>query len=219
MPDPAPRPHAVFDFDGVLVRRDSTAELIGRRLRRRPWLLPLTAVPLAAYAATAVVPPLQAPASRVVVRAALAGTTSARTAAAGRLLGAELAADDRVRVDGAVARMREHLADGDVTVVSAGLAPTVRAFLDALDLHDVALVASGLGAVLGGTVLTDHTYGRAKVARAAAAGLHAWDHAYTDAASDFPLLEPAAHRVLVNPRPSVVTAARRRWPDVEVVRW
>lgn len=127
MPDPAPRPHAVFDFDGVLVRRDSTAELIGRRLRRRPWLLPLTAVPLAAYAATAVVPPLQAPASRVVVRAALAGTTSARTAAAGRLLGAELAGDDRVRVDGAVARMREHLAEGDVTVVSAGLAPTVRA--------------------------------------------------------------------------------------------
>lgn len=218
MPDTA-APHAVFDFDGVLVRRDSTVALLRRRFRRRPWVLALVAGPLAAYGATAWVPPLQAPASRLVVRTSLAGTTRARVVATARSLGADLARDDRTRVDGAVGRLREHLQDGGVTVVSAGLAPTVRAYLDALDLHDVGLVASGVGGGLGGASLVDHTYGAAKVVRAAAAGLHTWEHAYTDALSDFPLLEPAAHRVLVNARAGVVAAARARWPDVEVVRW
>lgn len=214
-----PPHHAVFDFDGVLVRRDSTVELLRRRFRRRPWLLPLALGPLTAYAATVATPPLQAPASRVVVRAALAGTTRARVEASGRALGAELAGDDRWRVDAAVAAVRTHLAEGAVTVVSAGLDITVRAYLDALDLHDVAVVASRLDGRLGGVHLTDHTYGAAKVVRAAAAGLHRWDVAYTDAASDFPLLAPARRRVLVNARPSVVAAARLRWPDVEVVTW
>ncbi|HEY1133124.1 MAG TPA: hypothetical protein VGE77_00980 [Nocardioides sp.] len=64
-----------------------------------------------------------------------------------------------------------------------------------------------------------HTYGAAKVVRAAAAGLHRWDVAYTDARSDFPLLSPARRKALVNARPATVAAARERWPDVEVLTW
>ncbi|MDT9593018.1 haloacid dehalogenase-like hydrolase [Nocardioides zeae] len=218
-PDPPARPHAVFDFDGVLVRRDSTVELLRRRFRRHPVLLPLAAGPLTAYAATGLVPPLRAPAARVVVRAGLLGARRAAVEEESRLLGATLAADPRWRVDAGVRAMRAHLVDGDVTVVSAGLGSTVRAYLDELGLSDVRVVASRVAGALGGAQLGDHTYGPAKVVRAAASGLRSWDHAYTDAASDFPLLEPARHRYLVNASRPVVAAARRRWPDVHVLTW
>ncbi|MDF9717066.1 haloacid dehalogenase-like hydrolase [Nocardioides sp. ChNu-99] len=218
-PDPAVRPHAVLDFDGVVVRHDSTVELLRRRLRARPWLLPVAAGPLVGYAVTSVAPPLRAPASLLVVRAALVGSRRADVEEAAWRLGAELAADPAWRVDAAVDVMRAHLAEGDVTVVSAGLAVTVRAFLDALGLAEVRVVASRIAGGIGGSLLTDHTYGAHKVVRAAAAGITAWDHAYTDAASDFPLLERARHRHLVNARRPVVAAARLRWPDVEVLTW
>jgi phosphatidylglycerophosphatase C len=205
---------ALFDLDGVLVRGDSFAMFMHRagavRWRRATGFAGLlVAAPLALFRAQ------RSRAIRVVVRAALVGMSTEelhrRTAAFGKAL----AEDPRRVLRDGVAAVRGHLAAGErVIVVTASEEKLARAFLDALGLDQVELVASQARP-------TVHNRGAAKVRQLAARGVGSrWQVAYSDSLTDLPMLLGARRAVLVNASPRTLARARAALGDrVVAVTW
>lgn len=192
----------VFDLDGVLLRGDSTVELLRRRLRSSPWLLPPVAATGALFALSDRRSPWRSRWSRAVVASALLGRRLESVEAELRALATDLHARPGLAPTRSVAALRSHVADGDrVLVSSAGLEPFVHAWVGLLGAGPAVTVAgSRLAQRRSGVVLADHHYGPRKVERAAELGFTApYDVVYSDSDSDLPLLERATNPVLVDP--------------------
>lgn len=205
----------LFDLDGVLVRGDSFAlfmrrEAVGwRRLAALAALLP--AIPLAVFKAH------RSRAIRLVVRAALLGLPVDELGRRTRAFGTVLAHEPGRVISDGVAAVRTHAASGDrVVVVTASEENLARAFLDALGLSTVELVASR---VRGRSLV--HTRGAEKVRQLAARGITPpWQVAYSDSLVDLPMLAEGRNAVLVNAEPRDLAQARAVLPGrVSAVRW
>ena len=222
MPErPAAPRHVQFDFDGVLVRRDSTATFIVRELRRRPVRLILALGPAAAYLAARPLPRLQGHLARLLLRLTMYGMDLDHVRASLSSLAGEMARDERAAVQPALDAVREALARGDrVLVNSASFEDFLTPFLAAHNL-DPAIVGSTLRPTRGGTVMARHNHGREKVRSAGALGWTAPnDLVVSDSISDLPLLATARTAVLVDVTPRIARRVSRSiTADVEVVRW
>lgn len=192
----------VLDFDGVLIRGDSTVELLRRVVAREPWRAGLVLPAAGAFALVGHGGLLRTPASRLVVASAFVGRRLEDVESQARNLAEQLLAQGERVPARPVAALRNHLERGDeVLVSSAGLEPFVRAWVERLvPGAPVVVAASVLAQGAAGVVLADHHHGAGKVDRARALGLGPpFDAVYTDSSADLPLLEHARAAVLVNP--------------------
>jgi phosphatidylglycerophosphatase C len=172
----------------------------------------LPAVPLAVLKAQ------RSRAIRLVVRAALLGLPAAELTRRTRAFGADLAREPGRVIRAGVAAVRAHAASGDrVVVVTASEQNLARAFLDALGLSTVELVATRVYGRSG----VVHNRGAEKVRQLAARGITPpWHVAYSDSLTDLPMLAGARHAVLVNAAPRVLARACAALPGrVSAVRW
>ncbi|MCL3817900.1 haloacid dehalogenase-like hydrolase [Aeromicrobium wangtongii] len=202
----------VFDLDGVLLHGDSTVELLRRRLRHSPWLLPPVAVAGALFALSDRRSRWRSRWSRAVVAAALLGRRIDSVEAELRALAEDLHAQEGLAPTRTVEALRSHVAQGDrVLVSSAGLEPFVHAWVDLLtEPGAVTAAGSRLAQHRSGVVLADHHYGGRKVERAAELGFAPpYDVVYSDSDSDLPLLECATTPVLVEPSDRTLDALPR----------
>ncbi|MGC0421166.1 haloacid dehalogenase-like hydrolase [Embleya sp. AB8] len=206
-----PRPLAVFDLDGTLVRGDSFGRFTRALLRRSPWR---------AVAATLCVPvlaPLYAfhrtrrHAFALLLRVATIGLPARRFES----LAAEFAIErtsERYRITDTVERARAHLAAGHRVVVATSCAePLAGAICRELGLAPVDVVASRLVRGRAGMRPLPACRGARKVERIRAAGItDPITHAYTDSSVDLPLLAAATHRYVVDPSPERSARIRAR---------
>jgi phosphatidylglycerophosphatase C len=134
-------------------------------------------------------------------------------------MGRELAAR-RTVVRQAVAQCRLAHLQGKTIVATASEETLARAFLDAVDLPDIPLLASRLEFTPRGALLAVHNVGEAKLHAIRAAGSEPEEAVlYTDSASDLPLARTARRTVAVNAAPhsfkklaaSARGIDRRRW--------
>jgi phosphatidylglycerophosphatase C len=198
---------ALFDMDGVLVKGDSFA-LFVRRVGAVGWRRATGFAGVLAAAPIALFPKQRSRAIRLVVRAGLLGLSTEEIHRRARAFGEALAKEPgRVRQDG-VAAAQSHLKAGDrVVVVTASEETLARAYLDAVGLHDVELVASQVGDVV-------HNRGAAKPEQLAARGISPpWQVAYSDCLTDLPMLRGARRAVLVNASQRSLARARRALGD------
>ena len=198
-----PPSHVVlFDLDGVLVNGDSFA-LFMRRAGAVGWRRATGFVGVLAAVPLALFPQQRSRAIRLVVRAGLLRMSTEelrrRAAAFGTVLARE---PGRVRRD-ALAAVRGHLAAGDlVIVVTASEQTLARAYLDALGLEDVELVASQIHRKV-------HNRGAVKLHQLATRGiLPPWRRAYSDSLTDLPMLCGARSPVIVNASQRMLARAR-----------
>lgn len=193
----------VFDFDGVLIRRDSTVELLRRRLAVRPALGPLLLPSITAFAAAGGREELRTRAARRIFSVAFAGMPRGEAARWVRATGAALGRNPALVVADAISAMHVHQEAGDTLVVaSAGLEPFIEGFLCAAGVNDAVVLGSTLRDGPRGAALDRHNFGRAKMALANDAGHPPpWARVYSDSLADLPLLRHAEVPVLVNGSP------------------
>jgi len=213
---------AMFDLDHTLIRCDSFAGFARELLLRRWWRtgLILTLGPL--------VGPLWM--SRRTRH--LAGSILVWTATVGLSERAFHALMDRhaerrfaggaLTCEAAVARLREHQAEGArIVVVTGAVAALAQRVCAHIGIGDVEVVGSSLRRALGGFVSGDHCFGPRKVAMLVERGFpHPWAFVYTDSSTDLPLLRLAEQRRLVNPKPVCQTKVLAALgSSVEVIDW
>jgi len=213
-------PVVVFDFDLTLTYWDTADRFFRWLLRREPWRLLVVALalpvlgPLLAFRRTRRWPVWFA------VWAATFGRSKRGLAA---LIDAHIdglpAGHASVFIPVAVARLREHLAQGDRVVIATGcLEPLARALLDRAGLGGVSLVASTMRPLLGGWVRERHCFSANKIPMLAERGFAPpWAVAYTDHRADLPVLSHSAQRFLVSPRPECLARIQAQFPDATTV--
>jgi phosphatidylglycerophosphatase C len=212
----AGRPVAVFDLDGTLLRGDTTVEFIRGLILRSP----------ARTAVALLIGPLLGPfffmpfARRNAITALLwiatAGLPPGRIAVLVEQFAAAHAAEgNRIRV--VLDRLHAHLAAGDRVVIATGCADWLAtATCRALGLDTVEVVAARLqqgrnfvrpsrDCEMWNALPTSTgalSFGLEKLRRLAAAGItFPVAYAYTDSATDLPLLLAATERHVVEPSP------------------
>jgi phosphatidylglycerophosphatase C len=230
----AGRPVAVFDLDGTLLRGDTTVEFIRGLILRSP----------ARTAAALLIGPLLAPfffmpftrryAITALLWIATAGLPPGRIAALVEQFAAAHAAEgNRIRV--VLDRLHAHLAAGDRVVIATGCADWLAtATCRALGLDTVEVVAArlqqgrnfvrpsrdcGMWNALP-TSTGAFSFGLEKLRRLAAAGVtFPVAYAYTDSATDLPLLLAATERHVVEPSPGHLRRIRgKAGPKCVVLR-
>lgn len=203
----------LFDLDGVLIRTDTMAAMISRRLRRRPLRL-LAVLPL--FLAALLTPPenhARARMNRRLVSVALRGLNRETYDQLARKVATDLASGPAV-VQQAVKECRYASDAGGTAVVTASEEVIARTYLDAIGLADVPLIASRLEFTGRNPRLKPHNVGAAKLSAIRAAGF-SLDQAtfYTDSASDLPTARQARLTVIVNAgrrSTTVLTAGARQ---------
>jgi phosphatidylglycerophosphatase C len=215
------RPVVLFDLDGVLAHKDTFSVFTARRLRRRPWRLPLVVPALPVLALTGGCPALRGSTARYLVRVALLGADLQQVRRELVLLGGEFASTPQWLLAEGIERARQHLQRGDrVVVVTASEHGLARALLDAVGLEDAELVASKLSPKPLGLGLEPHNYGAAKVAALRAAGVaQPWAVMYTDSLADLPALRETERQVLVNPTSRLRNRLAREMPCPSTEAW
>lgn len=221
-PGAVTRKLVLFDFDGVLVAGDSFAGWLRREgfappLRR---LLAVLAAPLGLlllrWERTR---PLGA---RLFLHLAVFGAAPDAMRRSLDAYGRALAQRaDRI-IDDGLAALREHLAAGDRVIIVSGTETTLLfAILDELHVHGVEVVASQLDFERVSIRVTRHCFGAAKLSALRSAGITPpWDVAYSDSASDLPMLREAAQPVCVNwPETERALAERVLGPRARFVSW
>ncbi len=215
-PPRAGRPVAVFDLDGTLLRGDTTAEFIRGLILRSP---PRAAAAL--LAAPVLGPFFFAPFARrhaitVLLWIATAGVPPGRIQALAEEFAVRHAAEGN-RIPVVLDRLHAHLAAGDRVVIATGCADWLAtASCRALGLDTVEVVAArlqrgrnfvwpsrdcGMWNALP-TSTGAFSFGLEKLRRLAAAGItFPVAYAYTDSATDLPLLLAATERHVVEPAP------------------
>jgi len=208
-------PIALFDFDGTIVRRDSTRTLVAALARLRPWRA-VTAAPFAVKLKLA-----RSEADLQRAKCALIGRL-VRGADAARLQPAIERAAEFVRADRrpeVLDALRSRAAGGSrVLVVSASPGFFLRAALRDLPVDVVATefaVEDGrhTGAVTGAVC-----FGAAKVPAITARVEHGAviDEAWTDSLQDLPMMRLARRRFWLCP-PLAAETVRRADPEAHVV--
>ncbi|MFF7245533.1 haloacid dehalogenase-like hydrolase [Embleya sp. NPDC008237] len=217
---PGPRPLAVFDLDGTLVRGDSFGHFTRVLLRRARWRMVAAALCLPIIGPLYTVHATRRHAFALVLRLATIGLPAARF----EDLAADFAAERTIesnRVAITLARARAHLAAGDRVVVATSCAdPLAAAICRELGLTPVDVIASRLTPSRAGMRPLPACRGPRKVARIRAAGItDPITHAYTDSSVDLPLLAEATHRYLIDPAPPHLTRIHTRLgPNYQVLR-
>ncbi|MEV7013766.1 haloacid dehalogenase-like hydrolase [Streptosporangium sp. NPDC051022] len=207
LPSGEPPGVAVFDLDDTLVRGECGEWFLRWLMRRQPWRLALLLPALPVIASLRALP------STRTRKAALSGLCwfatvgrddeeldrLARAFAAGH---AGPGSANPMRAG--LARLREHLARGDRVVIASGSGlRIVRAVCVELGLHDVEIVATRERRMLGGLVVDERCLGGGKVLMLRAAGTATpFGYAYSDSASDLPLLLAARRRFAISPSAS-----------------
>lgn len=207
----------IFDLDGVIARHDTMAVIIQRRLTSHPGRALRGAIPAAAWLALRGVPALRIRMSRALGRVALSGLTAEQYAALASAIGAELGRDPSWSFPAGVVAVSRHLAAGDEVVVTTGTeAILARAFLNAVGLPGVVLVATTLAFAGRSARYSDHNMGPRKVTNLDGRG---GDIFYTDSDLDLPLARLSAHTILVNPSNRLAKVFAREIPALTVERW
>ena len=211
----ASRAVVLFDFDGVLVRGDSSAQFLQARLRGSPWrcALALLAAPIALpLVLTHRGLPLGA---RIFGKIARLGTSDADYIAQVDAFAQRIARDPAHIIHAGMTALRQAQASGArVAVVSGSHESLIRCVLDAQGIAGVEIVASRLRP-------RRHCIGARKLEALAQIGIvPPWDVAYTDSIMDLPMLRHARRAVLVN-APSRVfgEVALRLGREPETVQW
>ncbi len=225
MSSPDRRAVAVFDLDGTLVVGDSFGAFLRHLLSRQRLRLAAALLTAPVWLPALSVGRLRVPAERWLVWLATVGLDVDGFAAAARVFAAEHAgaAGGRTAV-AAVARVREHVRRGDrVVVATACAAPLAAEVCRVIGLGDVEVIATDLRRRtrwgLPARTVPARGEGKVQALRAARVPLPL-DHAYSDSASDLPLLRAARVPHVVDPSPRDLARLRAALgPDVEVLRW
>lgn len=215
---------AVFDLDDTLVTGDSFGSFLLHLLTRNRLRRAVALITAPAWVPAWLLPPTRLGAERYLVWLAAAGMDDRAFAAAAEVFAAEHtgAAAGRVATPG-VARVREHLAAGDRVIIATGCAaPLAQQVCAAAGLEGVEVVASTLVRRRWGPprrAVPARGTGKLRALHDAGVELPV-DRAYSDSASDLPLLRAARTAHLVDPTPRDLTRLRRALgEDVEVLRW
>lgn len=218
------RPVVVFDLDGTLVAGDSFGAFLRHLIVRRRLRLGAAVLTAPAWLPALLFPPTRLAAERHLVWFAAAGLDEQAFAVAARDFAAQHAGVAAGRTTtAAVARLREHVEAGDrVVVATACAAPLAQEVCAVIGLDGVEVVSSTLTRSRWGLPARDvpaRGSGKLRALRAAGVRLPV-DHAYSDSASDLPLLLAARTPHVVDPTP-------RDWPrlqqalgaGVDLLRW
>ena len=205
-------PVAVFDLDDTLCRGDSFVRLLrvlllrGRCRAAVALVSAPVSVPLFRW------PPTCRRALRALVWLATVGVPPERFE---DLVREFAAGHGRGRIEVTMQRLREHRERGDrIVVVTACYDPLATAVCRELGLESVEVVAGELSRGRLAYRLVNGCFGEAKVRRLREAGIPLpVAFAYTDSASDLPLLTLAGTRVLIDPSPSTVARVRAALGD------
>ncbi|HSD18022.1 MAG TPA: haloacid dehalogenase-like hydrolase [Thermomonas sp.] len=224
---PGPRhdaPLVVFDFDHTLYDGDSGSHLFRRLIQRAWWrqALALLAAPVAGPM-VAFLPTRRAGISVFV----WIGTVGLH-----RRRDLDALIDDYVagHVDTIKARLlpialevfRAHREAGDRVVVATGAPPELaRAILAFVAHQDVPVVGTLVGPKFGAVGAIRHCHHAMKMTMLREAGFsQPVAIAYTDSSADLPLLQAAAHPVVVNPKAGSVALFRKVLPaGTPILNW
>lgn len=223
MPDDQRRT-VVLDLDGTVVAGDAFGAFLRHLITRHRVRRSVALLTAGAWLPALSIPPARLTAERWLVWLAAAGMDETAFAAAARRFAGGHAGPESGRTSAAaVARVRQHLADGDRVVVATGCAaPLAREVCAAAGLDGVEVVASTLVRRRWGPPRrVVPARGAAKLRALADAGVgQPVDHAYSDSFSDLPLLLAARTAHVVDPSPRDLVRLRRALgDDVEVLRW
>lgn len=187
----------VFDLDKVLLGGDASTLFLYGRLRRSPArLLPLLlASPLLLPGSA--VPQTRPLAARVMTRIAVGGRSDDDVAAIAEAYREALVRKPEAAIAEAIARVREHEAEGDQVVVATGCEETLaRGFLAAVGLAHLDVVGS-TGSLRPPKVR--RAMGESKVQMLTERGYPPpWKVVYSDSPSDVPVFAGTPRPVLVN---------------------
>ncbi len=219
---PGERRVVLFDFDGVLFRRDAFACLLRQRYVRAGWPLAclLLSSPLLLLMATSARGRRRA--VRWIIAWGLLGLDQQRYRDLASGFGRALARDARNFRRSALVALNRHRHAGDRVLVVTGCEETLaRAILDELGLAMVELVASRVTPGRFGLRVAMRNTGREKPRQLAGLGIAApWALAYSDSAADLPMLAAAQAAVLVNARPKLARRVERALGrEVQRVDW
>ncbi|MFT4198250.1 MAG: haloacid dehalogenase-like hydrolase [Pseudoxanthomonas sp.] len=226
VPFPAPgedAPVVVFDFDHTLYDGDSGSHLFAWLLRRSRLRT------AAALLATPLLGPLVAllPTRRLGISGYVWIATFGlhRRADLDREIDAYVAANRagiRARLlERALAVFAAHRAAGDRVVVATGAPPELaRAILAFVAHHDVPVIGSEVGPLLGAVVARRHCHHQQKMRMLRERGYGDIHTAYSDSTADLPLLRAARRPVVVNPKRSKVAVFRCELPaGTPILNW
>lgn len=224
MSAPDRRQTVVFDLDGTLVAGDSFGAFLRSLLTRQPLRLAAALLTAPGWLPALALAPTRVAAERWLVWLAAVGLDADGFTAAARAFAAGYAgAAGGLTAAAAIARLREHLDRGDrVVVATACAAPLAAEVCRVIGAGDAEVVASALHRTRWGPpARTDPARGEGKVRALRAAGVPLpVDHAYSDSASDLPLLRAARVPHVVDPAPRDLARLRRELGlDVDVLRW
>lgn len=217
-------PLVVFDFDHTLTDGDSGALLFRWLLLRRWWrtalalLIAPIAGPMIAWMPTR---------RRGISAFVWAGTVGLHRprdldALIDQYVLANTEALKARLLPTAVDVLHRHREQGDAVLIATGAPPELaRAILAFVAHEDVPVIGTDVGPRWGGVVAVRHCHAAMKVRMIREAGYTGpIAIAYSDSRADLPLLEEAAHPVVVNPKGDAIETFRRRLPEhTPVLNW
>lgn len=206
---------ALFDFDGTMVRRDSTGVLAKQLLRLRPWRGPMV-VPAAARLRLTNSPDALQRAKCAMLGTLLRGLSEFGAAPAMDRAGELMRRERRPRVIDAVRRCA---AQGvRILVVSASPGAFLRRALTDLPVEVVATEFAVVGGRYSGAVTGEICFGDAKVAavRARVGADSRVEEAWSDSLLDQAMMRMARRRHWLCP-PADAEAVRRSDPEAQVI--
>jgi phosphatidylglycerophosphatase C len=207
----------VFDLDGVIARYDTMAVLVTRRLRSSVRRSVLGVFPGVAWYALRGLAGARVRLSRTLGGVALHGLRVDDYAALATETGTALAQDPDWTIPAAMAAIHAHLDAGDSVMVTTGTEQILaRAFLDAIGLPGVELIATTIRFEGDRPHYANHNLGAQKVHNLAGRAI---DLFYTDSDLDLPVAELAQRTVLVNPDAATERRFRARVSGLTVERW
>ena len=224
-PEPvADAPLVVFDFDHTLYDGDSGSHLFRWLVERAWWrrLLALLALPVAAPM-IAFLPTRRAGISMFVWIGTI-GLHRRRDldALIDRYVDAHADAIRARLLPVALDVLHRHRERGDRVVVATGAPPELaRAILAFVAHEDVPVVGTLVGPRFGAVAALRHCHHAMKMTMLRAAGfVQPVETAYSDSSADLPLLQAAAHPVVVNPKASRIAMFRRVLPaGTPILNW
>lgn len=206
---------ALFDFDGTLIRRDSTSTLVKQLLRLRPWRA-LVIAPLVIRLRRARTPEALQAAKCAIIGALVKDLSESRVAAAVERACETVHRERRPQV---IEALRVCAKQGHrVLVVSASAGFFLRRALQDLPVELIATEFAIDRNRFTGAVSGEVCFGQAKVAliRCRVASGAVITEAWTDSLHDLPMMRMAQRRCWLCP-PASADAVRREDPGAEIV--
>jgi phosphoserine phosphatase len=207
----------VFDLDGVIARTDTMAFLLQRQLLSHPLRAIAGAPPAVAWFVLHRFPRIRVRLSRALGRAALSGLSETQYGALATEVGTLLGSDPTKQIPAGVAAVRRHVHAGDEVVITTGTEGILsRAFLDAVGIDGVELIATELRFDRRLVRYEVHNLGPAKASRFPGRAI---DLFYTDSQLDLEVARLSRRTVLVNPNRRLARLFAANVPGLQVESW